>query len=762
MPSCIIEGCPHKTGHPETGQEGITLHVFPKNSVGIKQWLQCTGQNFTDIDSLTKKILDGKVMDLFRLCSVHFLPDCYTTKNLKRKLKKDAIPSIFPSVPDNLLINEKWVMASGKQRRPKKKDTELETLTLCRNCKCSITDSSKTFTDASCQTDSLDWIHVQGEDTIVIPMTSQHVEHSYISHFSTPVVDSRLQYVQQSGYNRLPLTFEKPIRKQSFPKATHRVHSTTASTDVREAVCTTGRGFKDVGHVSYSNSLLEEFSPIVVTQSKDPAYNPFEISYTNSEFMEQQDYTPQTEMDHSDIFTKLVKMKKLIVFESCLDDLLLKVKCLENEHCNKKVITINKEYKGSAVIVRGVCENGHRFKIFESQPKLKRYHAGNVLLSASIICSGQHFSKVSHLLNIFGLQHFSQHSFRVHQRNICFPAIQKAWKREKENVLQEIGDDAVAIAGDGLGCSTDRSAKYSIYTVMELLSKKVIDFEIVPDMQCSSSSAMQNFAFEKCMSRMIDNNLDVIYFASDRHVSITKTMQEKYGHVDHQYDVRHFAKNVCKKLRDASKEKPCASLRPWIDQIIDHFWWSVLSCDNDAEKLVDNWLSVMHHVINEHEWLENGTEKKCSHVALSETEEDDAVWLQVGNPAYERLQSIVHDKELLDGFKHLTWCCDTEPLKEYHRSVLKHQPKSMRMGMQSIKARTVLAALANNYNADRQQATVLYPHGKSGELGFKTRKIVAANGRNVYESKQYDFLTPVLVDMLKICAGSESTLWRRD
>lgn len=60
------------------------------------------------------------------------------------------------------------------------------------------------------------------------------------------------------------------------------------------------------------------------------------------------------------------------------------------------------------------------------------------------------------------------------------------------------------------------------------------------------------------------------------------------------------------------------------------------------------WLGVIHHVVNEHEWIlpyRIGSKSSCMHGPL--TEEREKGWLEAGSPAHAALRDIVKDKRLL-------------------------------------------------------------------------------------------------------------------
>jgi hypothetical protein len=60
------------------------------------------------------------------------------------------------------------------------------------------------------------------------------------------------------------------------------------------------------------------------------------------------------------------------------------------------------------------------------------------------------------------------------------------------------------------------------------------------------------------------------------------------------------------------------------------------------------WISILHHVVDEHEWLisEGSGEGKCAHEALSE-EERNKPWLKKNSSVHKSLREVVLDKNLM-------------------------------------------------------------------------------------------------------------------
>ncbi|XP_068114815.1 uncharacterized protein [Hyperolius riggenbachi] len=751
MPSCIIEGCAHGTGRASRVQD-VILHVFPNDATTVRNWVKSTGQSFQNIDLLVSKILEHKSTDLFRICSSHFNPECYEDKGNKKILKKGSIPTIFPSVPNNLLVNERKILSAGKRQasEPVAHKKVPKSTNVCDRCKRRMTTTGTlTFTDSWTQTD-------EPEKKMII----ERVDPPHDLDFSTPM---------NGGPECLTVPQVQDLFSSESPRRTIYLQFPSTSctlSDVWIETCTAEISM--LTSASVVSEVLEtaECSE-QVSLSSGEAFDPKDIMVSESEvrvFEQIQDEpAPTVPGPESELMKNYVEMRKFLIFESCLDELISKVKCQADPSCHQTVKSSNKQLKGSAIIVRGVCKNGHRFSIFESQPRIKRRHAGNILLAASMLCSGSSFSNISHFMDVLGVANISPTTFHKYQRNYCFPAIQNAWEKEKNIIREEIGNIPVTIGGDGQCDSPGHSAKYCIYTFMDLMSNKIVDFEIAQTTQCTSSSAMKRYGFEKCMTRAVEKKLDIQHLATDDHVSIRKVMRENYSEIDHQFDVGHFAKNICHKLKTASKRAGCSALKFWIDEINTHFWWSVKHSNNSEEKLLQNWKSLLHHVINVHEWKEDGIIRRCSHAPLTDDEKEQGRWLQFDTVAYKTLEQIVLDKDLTSDFKHLIWGCHTGPLEEYHSNVLKYRTKRLHLGIDGMEARTILAALSNNNNTNREQAVVTKQSRVPGELGSKQFAIGAPKGRKKWVPKprynKHNFVNDILADCLRFCEGTAETNW---
>ncbi|XP_044132576.1 uncharacterized protein LOC122925115 [Bufo gargarizans] len=461
---------------------------------------------------------------------------------------------------------------------------------------------------------------------------------------------------------------------------------------------------------------------------------------------------------------QIVNEKKFLVFESCLDNLVRKVKCQYSEDCDYMVQTFHKKIEGSYCKITGTCYQGHYFTIFESQPRVGRYCSGNILIAAAILFSGQNFVKTKEFLNILGLQSIAEKTYYRYQSLFLFPAIDKAWKSNKEEMKDYSQNKPLCIAGDGQCDSPGHSAKYCVYTLMNTVNDNILDFEVIQKTQCASSFAMEKLGFETVMDRIIAQGSKIKIFASDRLVSIRKKMRTDYSMINHQFDVWHYAKSPKKKLINASKLKFCKEITPWVDKIVLHFWWCIKTFNHNPELLKEKWLSVLHHIADEHEW-DGRLYSACMHSPIEEQNNEEIFWLSKEKPSYKNIMKIVSNDVLIKDLQHLVHNCHTGLLENFHSLALKFRSKRIHFGIDAMEARTKLAALSRNHNVGRQQAVVQVSRTNTEPVGTLRTRVVLPKGnsrwiiRNIFEKISVKFLEDISVDVLKICNHSLLSEW---
>ncbi|KAM4614014.1 uncharacterized protein O3C94_022050 [Discoglossus pictus] len=91
MSRCVVSGC--RMYKKNDTKPHMMLHLFPKSSTQIKKWLLQTGEDFGDLDDFVEHIKAKR--SYYRMCAWHFTSDSYYMHGSLRRLKANAVPTIF-------------------------------------------------------------------------------------------------------------------------------------------------------------------------------------------------------------------------------------------------------------------------------------------------------------------------------------------------------------------------------------------------------------------------------------------------------------------------------------------------------------------------------------------------------------------------------------------------------------------------------------------------------------------------------------------
>jgi hypothetical protein len=174
------------------------------------------------------------------------------------------------------------------------------------------------------------------------------------------------------------------------------------------------------------------------------------------------------------------KEKKFIVFLSSLMTLLSWCSC---PSCGCRELDLPKTVSpnGTLLSLTLSCKGCDKKTVWNSQPFLGRFAAGNILLSASILFAGSSITKVHRVLSHLGVASICSRTFFRHQRDILQPVIRWVWGKKKQSLVAEIkaGGDPMVCGGDGRADSPGHCAKYGTYTLIELQRKVVVELQLV-------------------------------------------------------------------------------------------------------------------------------------------------------------------------------------------------------------------------------------------------------------------------------------------
>ena len=490
---------------------------------------------------------------------------------------------------------------------------------------------------------------------------------------------------------------------------------------------------------SYQHLVTAE-SDSEVLESSDSEYFP-----SDSEGSENDDDNSQT----------LPKQKKFIVFEN---ELLKLFKFCQQ--CGSPTDTTTMIQHGSMATVKTSCMSGHMVT-WKSQPQVKGTAAGNLLITAAIVFSGNTYKHAADFAKQLNLQFISSSYYYKIQRKIIFPVIQKAWKKNQAEVVKQLKQNkSVDLCGDGRCDSPGHSAKYGTYTLMDEKSNLIVEFSLVQVTEVSSSNAMEYEGCKRSLNSVIKKKVPIRCLTTDRHTTITAKMRTVFPTIDHQYDVWHLSKWVTKKLSKKAKKKGCEELTAWIQCISNHLWWCAATCNGQAEVLREKWLSMLEHIVNKHTWKSSPKfqfVKKCGHAVMSRREKKSITWLKKGSPSLVALEEVVTNQKLLKDLAKLTEFHHTGQLESYHSLMTKYVPKREHFSYNGMVARTQLAILDHNANTNRSQAEV-----KKGPCqGEKRYKLLCAKQRKNWVVKEiktpkvYGYIEDMMDDVILCQEGKK-------
>eukprot|EP00079_Xenopus_tropicalis_P018460 XP_004920185.1 PREDICTED: uncharacterized protein LOC100495994 [Xenopus tropicalis] len=707
MPNCIVRGCPHKTAQKDKYPD-VSLHYFPNDLNAITNWLRQTAQYGENLESVANEIHQSAKTGRHRICSVHFTEDSFVAKRSKIMLKANAVPTIFDiqATPVSVTAMESKSFQSHKRRRVED-HIPSTSHTIVRIVKHFMTVATQTeekiYVDAS--TTSMDMqlgIHkASGSDNPQLAIGVQTGDDS------VPAEPWRIQ--KDHGY---PVAFSTSIKCMlDIDKPNPTVPGKTIQT-VQESNL---EGEYELFELTDSQlSSIQAVEPSIKEEKDTSIYEPEEsVGFTeaDSTFTEKKDEILQ---------------RSFIVFEELLDQLFYLVKCQHsaNSPCHAPIVGIEKKLNGTMVEVKLTCLSGHCSLIWNSQPIAGQVSIGNVSVACAILLSGSPFTKVKEMFQLLSIPFFSHAAYCTYQKQYIFPAIDLAWIKEQELLKQDLADKAVVLAGDGQLDSPGHSAKYCTYTMMDITTKKIVDFTIEQVCPGKTSGQTETIAFAKCLLRLEKKGVDIKVLATDRHSSIRKFMQTKSDTINHQLDVWHICKGLVKKLRAASKRRKCKDIAHWIGPITKHLWWCSQTCDRNVENLLDKWRSLLYHIANKHTFPNLKTYKKCQHRKMTAGEIREKKWITPSHPAYCTLVAILTDKLLIRDICQTEKFCHTGDLENFRSKVLKYWPERIDFTLDSMYARTMLAALSHNKNVNRPQASARCSKISELPVGEKTFQIV--------------------------------------
>lgn len=211
-------------------------------------------------------------------------------------------------------------------------------------------------------------------------------------------------------------------------------------------------------------------------------------------------------------------------------------KCMETDGkaiCGRK-LAYQAFSCGSRVEIVWKCSEGHTQK-WESSEILTVKNNSSVYLneslqSAAIIISGNNYRKCSLLAKALNLNLISSSTFLRFQEHCAAPVVKGVWA-EMNRVITEILKkyDEICLCGDGRNDSPGHYARYCVYTLMEHVTKVIVDFEVLDSRETGGNSVtMEREGLRRLLERLA-SSLPFSEFVSDASQTIIKLVREIKG-----------------------------------------------------------------------------------------------------------------------------------------------------------------------------------------------------------------------------------------
>ena len=170
------------------------------------------------------------------------------------------------------------------------------------------------------------------------------------------------------------------------------------------------------------------------------------------------------------------------------------------QQCGSIIATKTKQLKGSMITIKSssTCLRGHSNTCtWKSQPMVNGAAAGNVLIPAAILFSGnsyQHIHDFAKFLNVLLMSYFP--SLTVHGKKVKLVLFNKY---DRLTML------IYAVMGDAIALNIRE--KYGTYISMDENSKKVIEFSVVQVTEVTSSNAIKYEGCNRTLNALLEGDV---------------------------------------------------------------------------------------------------------------------------------------------------------------------------------------------------------------------------------------------------------------
>ncbi|XP_077486470.1 uncharacterized protein LOC144097699 [Amblyomma americanum] len=305
----------------------------------------------------------------------------------------------------------------------------------------------------------------------------------------------------------------------------------------------------------------------------------------------------------------------------------------------------------------------------------------NLKFCAALLFSCNNPTASLRLLSSIGAEVVTDRTFFNIQKIHLWPAIDRVWRQQQEQLLKDVRGKEVALAGDGRADLPGFSAKFGTYSLLDVQNNKLLHFELVQSNEVGGSCYMELEGLKRGLQFLENQGITVKALVTDRHIQIKAHMRRERPGIQHKFDVWHVAKGVFKKVTAISKRRDCKDLQLWAKSIQNHLYWSAASSHGHSDHIVPKWLSLLNHIRDVH------VHNDALFPACLHDKPECRMWLKEESKAFEKLNNIATSKVLLADMPKLSTKHQTYGLETFHSLLLHFAPKNCQYSYLGMKAR---------------------------------------------------------------------------
>ena len=134
---------------------------------------------------------------------------------------------------------------------------------------------------------------------------------------------------------------------------------------------------------------------------------------------------------------------------------------------------------GSFIRITQKCDYCSKERYWTSQPFVNDTPLGNLLISAAILYTGSLPAKTLQFFKALKCATITPKTYFRHQKRFLHPAVNSVYTRHQNELIEGCRNRELILAGDGRADSPGHSAIFGSYTVLDLDTNKVLDFQLV-------------------------------------------------------------------------------------------------------------------------------------------------------------------------------------------------------------------------------------------------------------------------------------------